>query len=125
MSRFAKIGIRNVNIDKIRCYWNEGEAYDDIVVQLDDGKTIRAHDERSIAEGDIIGRNHITQIIPCIKTLYARYEIDGNEVEYPVYYLGLCADGFVRPLDVCGYDGVGFADESRNYIGLYSETLDR
>lgn len=66
-------------------------------------------------------KDFITQVVPCTKPLYARYrEDDGREYNCPVYYLALCADGEVRPLDVCEY--VDFADIADNYVGLYSES---
>ena len=124
MSRFERISGRYINVDKIRCYWREGERGECIAVELDDGGMLREHDVRRMIERCIDGVFHIVQIIPCIKPLYARYTEDGKEVESPIYYLGLCASGHARPLDICGADGVGFADESCNYVGLYCETLE-
>ncbi len=124
MSRFEEINGLNVNIDKIRCFWREGECGETLVVELDNGKRIRRHDERKAIQMSIEGESHVVQVIPCIKPLYARYTEEGKEMEYPIYYLGLCADGYARPLDVYGDVGMIFADEACNYIGLYSEALE-
>lgn len=68
-------------------------------------------------------RDFITQVISCTKILYARYRgSDGKCFDCPVYYLALCADGCIRPLDV-NVD-VCFADDASNYVGLYSESND-
>ena len=70
-------------------------------------------------------KDFITQVIPCIRPLYARYrEDDEREFESPIDYLGLCANGEVRPLKVCEDIGVDFADVVDNYVGLYNESLD-
>lgn len=124
MNRFEEIGNVNVNIDKIRCFYREGERGENIIVELDDGRRVKAHDKRKIIEGFIRGDSHIIQVIPCVKQLYARYIENGKEFECPIYYLGLCADGYVRPLDVYGMENMMFADDVGNYIGLYSETLE-
>lgn len=125
MVRFEKIGNTYVNVDKIRSFWRDSTKDEILVVKLDDGDVLRTHDERSGWQNAISGYEHIVQVIPCIKPLYVRYRgEDGNECESPVYYMGLCASGDIRPLEICGADMVYFADDMSNFIGLYIETLE-
>lgn len=125
VSRFEMICNTYVNVDRIRSFWREGEKREILVVELDDGQVLKERDERCVCENNINGYEHIIQIIPCIKPLYVRYRGEGGkEYEYPIYYIGLCASGYVRPLDVCGADEIFFADDASNFVGLYSESLE-
>ena len=123
MSRFKEIGSTYVNIDKIETFWRDDKNV--LTVELDDGQTLRTRDVMHALENSIIGYDYIVQVIPCIKPLYIRYKGE-NEKKYesPIYYMGLCASGDVRPLEVCGVDIVCFADDMSNFIGIYNETLD-
>mgnify|MGYP001064870163 CR=1 FL=1 len=125
MSRFEMVGNIYVNVDKIRLFWREGEEGEILAVELDNGKVLRTHDERGGWQNTISGYEHIVQIMPCTKPLYMRYRGESGEIlESPVYYVGVCADGCVRPLEVCGADEIFFADDISNFVGLYSETLE-
>lgn len=124
MTRFEKINGTFVNVDRIRGYWRGiNQEMDMIHVELDNGEVIDALDEHHVIENQINGFYFIEQVIPCQKVLYARYISNGKEWEEPVYYLALCADGCVRPFDICGPEGCTFADDADNFIGLYSKTI--
>lgn len=123
MARFEHIGNTMVNVDKIRtCYRKIGEP-DVLIVELDNGETCEAYDKKHVAEENLEGSSFIVQVIPCSKPLYARYCDENEEFDCPVYYLALCADGYVRPLSMCEGEGMDFADDAGNYVGLYSERL--
>lgn len=52
---------------------------------------------------DVTGGSHIVQIIPCVKPVVAIYECKNEEgkstiFEEDVFYLGLCADGCIKPV---------------------------
>ncbi len=123
MARFEHIGKTMVNVDKIRaCYRRAGEP-DVLIVELDNGETCEAYDKYHVVERNLEGSNFITQVIPCTKPLYARYQDEYEDFDCPIYYLALCADGCVRPLDACTGEWIDFADDTGNYAGLYSERL--
>lgn len=123
MARFENVAGTTINVDKIKAYYRMSTDRNVLVVELENREVYKAHDKHCCLEKRLDGSDFITQVIPCPKPLCARYrEDDGKEYGYPVYYLGLCADGYVRPLDICGGDGICFADDASNYVGLYSES---
>lgn len=126
MARFEKIGDTYVNVDKIRCFWREGEKGEFLAVELDDGQVLRTRDVRyGLLEEQISGSEHIVQVIPCVKPLYVRYRNEYREIyESPIDYIALCANGDIRPLETCGMDGILFFDDMSNYVGLFCEKLE-
>lgn len=125
MARFESVGNTTVNIDKIRTYYKIAAEPDTLIVELDNGETYRARDKFGYLEDCLEGNNFVVQVIPCSKPLYAWYKDDEGEHSRPVHYLGLCANGCVRPLDVRDSENIGFADEACNYTGLHEKALRR
>lgn len=126
MARFEWIGNTMVNVDKVRTCYRKVDEPDVLIVELDNGEVCKHPGKSCWMEEQIEGGSFIAQVIPCPKLLYARYkEDDGREYDYPVYYLALCADGYVRPLDIAGCDGVCFADDADNFVGLFSERAEK
>lgn len=116
MSRFETVGGHVVNVEKIKKMWRD--AFKHLYVEFDNGDVMDVRDERYIYERAIGGRDHVVQVIPPTYPLYARYEGDEKgDIERPIRYLGLCANGDVRPLELCN-DGLCFADEADDFIGL-------
>ncbi len=126
MSRFATTiqtignfeGIVDVNVDKVAKFWRVLGRNDILRLQLDNGETMDVLDKHFTVERELEGRDHVVQVIPPTYPLYARYEGDEKgDIERPIRYLGLCANGDVRPLELCN-DGLCFADEADDFIGL-------
>ena len=117
MSRFIYINGDYINSNQVVRTERRGEY---LGVYLKNEKYERIHDKYRVYEEEINGEDFIVQVIPCVKPLYVNYREDADKiVERPIYYLGLCASGYVRPLDIYGYEGVMFADDASNYLGLY------
>lgn len=117
MSRFEMVGGYTVNVDRIKKMWRD-ELRTRLYVELDDGMTLDVKDERCMYEQVLEGHEHVVQVIPVTYPLYATYEGDekGN-IQRPIRYMGLCADGEVRPLDTYS-GGLCFADEVDDFIGI-------
>ena len=130
MARFIEVAGTHLNVDKIKSYYHTFNCGKPILcVKTDDGNVHYETDRGCLMEESLRGNDFIVQVIPCVKPLYARYEEAESICEYPVDYLGLCADGTVRPLGVFG-NGVQFCDKTGNFIGLsensnLGETNDR
>ncbi len=123
MSRFVTVyskfenGEVTINTDKVEKLWRIGNK-STLHVCLCNGHTMEVLDERHDIERAIEGRDRVVQVIPPTYPLYARYEGDEKgDIERPIRYLGLCANGDVRPLELCN-DGLCFADEADDFVGL-------
>lgn len=117
MSRFETVGGHMVNVERVKKMWRD-ESNKCLYVELDGGHVMDVRDERHDIERAIEGRDRVVQVIPPTYPLYARYEGDEKgDIERPIRYLGLCADGRIRPLELCN-DGLFFADEADDFIGL-------
>lgn len=116
MSRFEYLSCGYVNIDTISHCEPATRTDKRCTVHFKDGRSIRVpHYE----EKYILGDQHIIQVFPCTEPVTAIYESDGEVFEEDVFYLGLCADGSIKPITLaCGtYEII---DEG-NFKGLFKK----
>ncbi|MCD8383315.1 MAG: hypothetical protein LUC30_10485 [Clostridiales bacterium] len=71
----------------------------------------------------VFGRDNVVQAFP-VDGLYANYRSKEGPYQDKVLFMGVCANGEVRPMSglLDGY--VYFMDEGRNYEGLSDEILE-
>jgi len=67
----------------------------------------------------LLGEGHIVQVIPTSEPVYAVYRNeDGRHFADPIYYLALCADGGIRPVECCeGW--LETINSTNNFVGVY------
>ncbi len=121
MSRFVSLGAFAVNADKVRRFWRVSDYEHILKLELDDGRILDVTDGYFAYENALEGREHIIQVFPVAYPLYATYKGDErSDIERPIRYMGLCANGEVRPLELCS-DGLCFADDTDDFIELHEE----
>jgi len=94
MSRFISIHNMMINVDHIVRILEQDE--DTRIIYLSTGEKVEAHGDLDL---DIMGHNHIVDIVPCNDNLWARMEQDGKEFDVAVEHLVLTADGSYYPLE--------------------------
>lgn len=94
MSRFISIHNMMVNVNHIVRILEQDE--DTRIIYLSTGEKIEAHGDLNL---DIMGRNHIVDIVRCKDNLWARMEQDGKEFDVAIEHLVLTADGSYYPLE--------------------------
>jgi len=115
----------DINVDMVRGFWRVLGKKGILRVQLDNGETVDVLDGDSMIERLLEGREHIVQVFPVVHPLYATYKGDEkSDIERPIRYMGLCANGEVRPLELCS-DGLCFADDVDDFIRLHEGEGDK
>lgn len=114
MARFEYIDGSYINLEFIKEFYETNGSK--ISIKYKDGT------KEMVSTGylsSLSGEDFITQVIPCVKPLYAAYSDNGSVVDEDiVHYLGLCSDGSVRGLVLS--DGIfETANTVSNFIGLY------
>ena len=114
MTQFKYIGGNYINEDFIKEFFETTGRQ--VLITYKDGT------KEMVSTGylsSLSGEDFITQVIPCVKPLYAAYSDNGSVVDEDiVHYLGLCSDGSVRGLVLS--DGIfETANTVSNFIGLY------
>lgn len=94
MSRFVKAGSWFLNVDHIVQVYGHEDGF--VTILMDNGESIKADSDVGF---DIMGKHHITAIIPSHGNLWARMEQDGREFDIAVEHLVLTADGSYYPLE--------------------------
>ena len=119
MSRFVEVNGVYINVDSIKCYYQD--TNDRLHIEFADSteKNFYPNNVEYTME-ELSGSGHVVQVIPVTGPMYAVYENKepGTYFAVPVYYLALCADGEIRSVEC--YDGKfecgGYGDY---YKGLY------
>lgn len=116
MSRFEYLGCDYINVDTISHFEPATRTDKGCTVHFKDGRSIRVpHYE----EKYILGDQQIIQVFPCIEPVIAIYDGDGTVFEEDVFYLGLCADGSIKPITLaCGTYEIIDVD---NFKGLFQK----
>lgn len=116
MSRFEYLDCGYVNVDTISHCEPALRTDKKFTVHFKDGEKIKLpyYDEERIS-----GADHIIQVFPCTEPITAIYDCDGSVFEEDVFYLGLCADGSIKPiLLACGtYEII----DDGNFKGLFKK----
>lgn len=114
MSRFVSVNGMYVNVETIKELCPPLRVGERGKIYFKDG----AYTTASSYECDrIIGADHIIQVFPCPKNIVAIYNCNGEICEEDVYFLGLCADGEIKPISLSN----GYFDliDVNNFEGLY------
>ena len=115
MRRFEYLDCGYVNVDTISHCEPALRTDKKCIVHFKDGEKIKLpyYDEERIS-----GADHIIQVFPCTEPITAIYDgNDGTVFEEDVFYLGLCADGSIKPITLaCGFYEIIDAD---NFKGLF------
>lgn len=117
MNRFVDIGGTRTNVDSVSNYWMSKAKSLHLVFTNNEAKTVPHPSAKMVLE-DLNGKNHIVQIIPCQFPIYAVWqEEDNSHFAVPVHFLGLCADGEMRGLQL--FEGYFDIIGDGNFLGLY------
>ena len=133
MSRFVHLDCSYVNIDTISYVEPAFRTYEKCIVHFKDGTSAKSS---HYDEAQILGEDHVVQILPCIEPVTAIYEdgdSDGAVCEQDVFYLGLCADSSIKPIVLLGgyYDVIdtvnfkGLRAKEESWRKVEGERLDR
>lgn len=115
MSRFEQIDSNKwINTDTIKKI--EVDGYGRAFITLNDGSVSMTNDN---CINYLLGSETIVQVIPVAIPTMAVYEDSdtGKEFKEEIHYLGLTAEGCIRPL--CVSDGFyDIADRSDSFVGI-------
>lgn len=112
-NNFRKVNGCYVNTDTISQAWDIGNGKAKVVYT--DG---RVDYVLNYILDYIGGKDRIIQVIPvAVPTVALFSNGDGSTFMEDIYYLGLCADGDIRPLALEA-SGFEFVDDLRNFIRL-------
>ena len=113
MGRFVMIGNECVNVDTIE---RAEQQENGVKIIYKDGMVEQSKYKYEFNE--ILGENHIVQVIPVNVPTVALYrDDDGNIFETDIFYLALTADGNIRAIEECG-KAFEFCDSVDNYVGI-------
>ena len=118
MIRFENVGRYGyINVNEIAHYYETmNNGYEEIAIILKDGRELNGS---KYLRDTLEGKGFVTQIIPCVKPLYALYSTD-NHIDSidEIDYLGVCADG--NTYGLATMEGYFDICEGSNFEGLYS-----
>ncbi|MCD8146759.1 MAG: hypothetical protein LUD84_05705 [Clostridiales bacterium] len=117
MATIIEIGEQLINLDYLVRAYRDGQ---EIVLEMTGDLFLRV----SLDEWDrVFGRDNVVQAFP-VDGLYANYRSKESPYQDKVLFMGVCANGEIRPMSglLDGY--VYFMDEGRNYEGLSDEILE-
>jgi hypothetical protein len=115
--RFANIGNRFINMDRVQSYYFTNNKQ--VVVVLVNGE----HCVFNVGEGNYVreelgGAHHIVQVVPCTAPLWMVWALDdGTHFAEKVLFFGLCADGGIWPVS----SSEGYFDVEKGAFDLCAE----
>lgn len=120
MSRFVNINGIDVNVDSIKEVCPPTYVNEKGTVRFKDGTYCSAP---SYTCQRIVGEDHVMYVFPCPENIVAVYDIDGELYEEDIFLLGLCADGYIKPISLQdGYFDVFDETSMDNFKGLYQKS---
>lgn len=117
--RFIEIDGNHFNADAIQTYYFTDSGH--LTIIFKNGEVVTSKTGTGIFMRDTLsGARYIVQVIPCDAPIWAVWHT-GDDTHYTerVRFLGLCADGELRAVQLC--DGYFDVEDSSNLIGLYYE----
>ncbi len=111
MANIIQYGAQYINLDYlVRAYPNGKET----ILEMANGKTIRMPKD---IDNLLSGRQNVVQAFP-VEGLYTIYNDKDGRYKEKVLFMGVCANGEIRPLSGLQDEFVYFMDEAGMYEGL-------
>jgi hypothetical protein len=121
MSRFVDVNGVRTNVDFVESFWQAKDGELRVYLRAGDVEKVPPKQAGLVLQ-QLSGEDHVVQVFPAAFPVYAVYrnEDEGGYFADPVYYLALCADGYIRGVECCDgwFDTIS---ESGNCEGLYPE----
>lgn len=116
MARFVTINNKRINAEKIQCFQTTPTG---VCIHYCDGSQDNVGQINMPTFERLMGRHHITQVIPCHIPLWLVWQNANEYSAERVHFLALCANGELRPLTPQG--NWMWNDGEYNPEGLYCE----